>query len=382
MSTPQPNAPPPPSTGPTPPVIPVPTIPLGAVQTLISQLPPVAPQNAPSPHTTPVSPVEISSDVLVHESSPASPPASASEPTPAAQIAADPADPAPVSALSHGERAPTPPRGTARVTRSYPVLVPEVSLPPPRPIPLPGFHGFRRQNALYADAEMVRQHDDRVHVRSLVNTYLSSWPPDPSAGGAGTSSFDQYPEGSVGARLHPTIDDATLECAKAARTAQLTEWFLNTAIGLQVLIGALTTALGAALSGKNTSVAISILGGAATLIASYLARMRSSNEPESSRNRADALNHFLREIKGFQMDHGHELGHEWDEKINGFRLGLEKTLGSRPGSVTINPEAAGLNSGFEKGVGIANPVPGLNGVNGVGMYPSGATNPKLGFPPV
>ncbi|KAI9435144.1 hypothetical protein H4582DRAFT_1817848, partial [Lactarius indigo] len=164
---------------------------------------------------------------------------------------------------------------------------------------------------------------------------------------------------SVGARLQPTIDDATVECAKAARTGenktQLTEWLLNTAIGLQVLIGALTTALGAALSGKNTSVAISILGGAATLIASYLARMRSSNEPESSRLRADALNHFLREIKGFQMDHGHELGHEWDEKINGFRLGLENTLGSRPGSVMINPEAV------EKGVGIANPVPRFDG---------------------
>ncbi|KAH9025212.1 hypothetical protein EDB85DRAFT_1984395 [Lactarius pseudohatsudake] len=198
---------------------------------------------------------------------------------------------------------------------------------------------------------MVRQHDDRVH----------------------------YPEGSVGARLHPTIDDATVECAKAARTAQLTEWLLNTAIGLQVLIGALTTALGAALSGKNTSVAISILGGAATILASYLARMRSSNEPESSRNRADALNHFLREIRGFQMDHGHELGHEWDEKINGFRLGLENTLGSRPGSVTIKPGTAGLNSGVEKGVGVVNPAPRFDGA---GMYPSNATNAKSGFPPV
>lgn len=350
MSTPQPNAPTPPPTEPTPPVIPAPTIPLGAVQTLISQLPPVASRSAPSPHTTPVSPVEISPDAPVHAFSPASAPAPA--PALATQIAADPADPAPASALLHGERAPTPPRGTARVTRSYPALVvPEPSLPPPRPIPLPGFHGFHRQATHYTDAEMVRQHDDGVH----------------------------YPAGSVGARLHPTIDDATLECAKAARTAQLTEWFLNTAIGLQVLIGALTTALGAALSGKNTSVAISILGGAATILASYLARMRSSNEPESSRNRADALNHFLREIKGFQMDHGHELGHEWDEKINGFRLGLENTLGSRPGSVTIKPETAGLNSGVEKGVGVVNPVPRFDGA---GMYPSNATNPKLGFPPV
>ncbi|KAI9436402.1 hypothetical protein BJY52DRAFT_1158895 [Lactarius psammicola] len=144
------------------------------------------------------------------------------------------------------------------------------------------------------------------------------------------------------------------------RTATLTEWFLNCAIGLQVLIGALTTALGAALSGKNTAVAISILGGASTILASYLARMRSSNEPEGSRLRENALNHFLREIKGFQMDHGHDVGREWDERIKGFRLGLENMLGNRPGSVAVNPEAAGPNSGAEKGVGAANPVPGFN----------------------
>ncbi|KAH9029773.1 hypothetical protein EDB83DRAFT_1856853 [Lactarius deliciosus] len=218
MSTPQTNAPTPPPTGPTHPAIPAPTIPLGAVQTLISQLPPVAPQSAPSPYTTPASPVEISSDAPVHASSPSAPEPA---PAPATQIAADPADPAPASAFSHGEHAPTPPRGIARVTRSYPVIVPEEpSLPPPRPIPLPGFHGFRRQTTHYTDAEMVRQHDDRVHVRSLVNTYLSSWPPDASTAGAGAPSFDQYPEGSVGARLHPTIDDATLECAKATRTGE------------------------------------------------------------------------------------------------------------------------------------------------------------------
>ncbi|KAH9056322.1 hypothetical protein EDB87DRAFT_1566693, partial [Lactarius vividus] len=137
-------------------------------------------------------------------------------------------------------------------------------------------------------------------------------------------------------------------------------WFLNCAIGLQVLIGALTTALGAVLSGKNTSVAISVLGGSATLVASYLARMRSSSEPEASRLRAKSLDHFLREIKAFQLDHGHTIGNMWDKEISGFRLGLESMLGSRPGSVTVNPGAAGHSSGVEKGFGAANPVSGLS----------------------
>jgi len=61
------------------------------------------------------------------------------------------------------------------------------------------------------------------------------------------------------------------------------------------------------------------------------------------------------------MDHGHEVGREWDKRINGFRLGMENMLGNQPGSVAINPDAAGPYSGTEKGVGAANPVPGFNG---------------------
>ncbi len=217
MSTPQPNASTPPTVS-TPPVIPVPTTPLGAVQTMMSLLsPPVTSQGAPSLHPAPASHPEISSDAPV----PASvPPAPASAPTPATYIAANPTFPAPASVSSQGGHAPTPPHGTTRTARySYPTL-PELSHPPPpRPISLPGVNCFRRMTAHYTDSETVRQtRDDRVHVGFLVTTYASSWLADPSA--AGASSFDQYPDGSVGARLEPTVDIAEAESKKAARTGE------------------------------------------------------------------------------------------------------------------------------------------------------------------
>lgn len=40
-------------------------------------------------------------------------------------------------------------------------------------------------------------------------------------------------------------------------------------------------------------------GGAATLVASYLARVRGSNEPEFSASRAKTLESYLREIHAF-----------------------------------------------------------------------------------
>ncbi|KAH8977157.1 hypothetical protein EDB83DRAFT_1622683 [Lactarius deliciosus] len=316
MSTPPPNE----STHHTfhiPPVISVPTTPLGAVQTMISLLsPPATAQGAPPPHAMPTSPAGISPDVPVHASAPPPPPP---PPAPPTHIATDPVDPALGSVSSHGPRASTPPRGTARVTRSYPAL-PELSHPPPRPVPLPGADG-RRLTAHYADSETA------WHTRDDV---------DPTR------------EKTVALRLKSTIDSATVERDKAAQKAKWTGLALNIALGLQVLMGALTTALGAALSGKNTSVAISILGGASTFVASYLARMRGSNEPQTSLLRAKALNHFLREIHAFALDHGHEVGREWDDKVNGFRLGLENMLGNQPGSVTINTEAAGFNPAHEK----------------------------------
>ncbi|KAI0285711.1 hypothetical protein BC826DRAFT_918505 [Russula brevipes] len=178
----------------------------------------------------------------------------------------------------------------------------------------------------------------------------TNWPPSPPS---------QYREKTVGQRMKQTIVSATGEHTKATQKAMWTGRVQGTAMALQILIGALTTGLGAALSGKSTSVAISILGGASTLVASYLARTKSSNQPQASRLRAQALDHFLREINAFVLDHGHEVGGKWDEKINGFRLGLERILGNHPGSLTVGPDRS--NSGREKGIGDVDPGAGLGG---------------------
>ena len=187
MSTPQPNAPTTPA-GSTPPVIPMPTTSFGAVQTMISTLPPpAASQVSPSPHPTHASPVEMSSNlapVLTSRPLAHAPPAHA----PATHIPVDITMPAAASASSHGRN--TPPRGPPRVTRSYSVL-PEVSLPPPRPIFMSGGDVHRRPTAYCEHSETIgRNQDDeegKPPVRSSMTTYVSSCPADFTAATAATS---------------------------------------------------------------------------------------------------------------------------------------------------------------------------------------------------
>jgi hypothetical protein len=97
-------------------------------------------------------------------------------------------------------------------------------------------------------------------------------------------------------------------------------------------------------------------------VASYLARSRSTNEPQASREKADRLNHFLREVEAFQLDHGSDTGdklddkgNKLDDKIKGFRLVLEGMLGNHTGSVAIHPGQAGPpgTGRGEKGMGAA-----------------------------
>jgi hypothetical protein len=81
-----------------------------------------------------------------------------------------------------------------------------------------------------------------------------------------------------------------------------------------------------------------------------------------STNRAQQLDHFLREIKAFKMDHGHEVGDKWDDRIHGFRLGLERILGNQPGSVAVSPDGGfNINPNQEKGVGVMVLNSGLGG---------------------
>ncbi|KAJ3842532.1 hypothetical protein EV361DRAFT_931924 [Lentinula raphanica] len=136
---------------------------------------------------------------------------------------------------------------------------------------------------------------------------------------------------TVGERLLPTLDNAKAERTNYAIRARMTGIALNVAIGLQVLLGALTTALSAATSGKQTSIAVSVLGGLSTLVASYLARARGSNEPELSTIRVKDLDEFIRECKAFEMDFGHCTGDEYDEKLQRFRTRFEELLGNANG---------------------------------------------------
>ncbi|KAF8261583.1 hypothetical protein EI94DRAFT_1810038 [Lactarius quietus] len=370
MSAPQPNPPNQPS-GHLPSAMPVPTTPLGMVQTAFSLLSaPAGSQSAPSPHGVAASSQEIAPDAYVPTSAPAHAP-TPSPPVHATQIAADIAFPALAASISsHGGRPPTPPRGP-RVIRTSSAL-PELAYyqPPARPLPLPGSAGLRRSTGTAHDEdlesfEQPRDVEDQYDYffKWFKTKKVSVIKPKP------------YPRDTVGARLQPTVDEAKKECEKAEWTAQFTTWALHIATGLQVLIGALTTALGAALSGKHTSVAISTLGGASTLVASYLARSRSTNEPETSRNRAAALKHFLREIRAYQLDYGTKKGTEFDNDIRDFRQGLERMLYEQSASAAMKPEEAGQSSG-EKGAGAMKSKPGFTGA---GTFTSSPPKAKLDY---
>jgi hypothetical protein len=107
-------------------------------------------------------------------------------------------------------------------------------------------------------------------------------------------------------------------------SAKLQGILINTAIGLQVAFGAITTGVAAAASDGARHVrhsssfltcgfqpvcsqvgqVIAALGAISTLLASYLASVRGSGEPEFSTIRERELNTFLREIEAFIMDHG------------------------------------------------------------------------------
>ncbi|KAG1823357.1 uncharacterized protein BJ212DRAFT_1323656 [Suillus subaureus] len=152
---------------------------------------------------------------------------------------------------------------------------------------------------------------------------------------------------TIGERLDPSIVNAERERAQYATKAKITGYALNIAIGLQVLLGALTTGLAAALSGKQVSIGTTILGGMSTLVASYLARTRGSNEPELSITRVKDLDQFLRDCRSFKMDHGHEYGtaeNGLNDELEHLRKRFEELLGNGDGQRKLSPpvKAAGV----------------------------------------
>lgn len=72
-------------------------------------------------------------------------------------------------------------------------------------------------------------------------------------------------------------------------------------------------------------------GALTTLVASYLARARGSNEPDLSITRVKDLDHFIREVKAFQLDYGHIDTDDWDKEIDRLRKRFEELLGNASG---------------------------------------------------
>ena len=149
-----------------------------------------------------------------------------------------------------------------------------------------------------------------------------------------------------GAKLHGTWrchDPTTHFFIPLVCPAKLIAYSINIAIALQIILGALTTALGASLHGNSVrltisvnvwttgmmthaqiGISIAVLGSLATLVASYLARTRGSSEPETSLLREQALDHFIRRLRSFILDAGMQEGH--DQVVENFRNELERLL--------------------------------------------------------
>jgi len=137
-----------------------------------------------------------------------------------------------------------------------------------------------------------------------------------------------YREKTVGERLMPTVNTARLELEKCISKARMTSYGLNAAIGAQVVLGSLTTALSAGISGGGARISTTVLGGLATVAASYLARARGSGEPENSVIRIKDLEHFIRDCEAFTMDYGHFLGDKHDGRLLALRSRFEELLGN------------------------------------------------------
>jgi hypothetical protein len=76
---------------------------------------------------------------------------------------------------------------------------------------------------------------------------------------------------------------------------------------------------------------LDVSGALATLVASYLARARGTNEPELSITRTKDLEQFIREVENFRMDHGYEMGDKFNAQLETYRERFEQLLGNANG---------------------------------------------------
>lgn len=73
------------------------------------------------------------------------------------------------------------------------------------------------------------------------------------------------------------------------------------------------------------------VGGLATLVASYSARVRGTDEPEASLRRVKDMELFIRECEAFQTDHFHVVDDPHLEAVvRGMRRRFEEFMGNGP----------------------------------------------------
>jgi hypothetical protein len=137
-------------------------------------------------------------------------------------------------------------------------------------------------------------------------------------------TLDQSEPHTVLERLKPTREAAQLRIQQLDEKAKRISLQLNTAIGLQVIVGAVITGLSAISSGRSTQIATAVFGAIATILASYLAKMRGSEEPETSKVHCKELQEFIRELDAFVLDYFDVGGTLHDETIRSFRSRFEE----------------------------------------------------------
>lgn len=145
------------------------------------------------------------------------------------------------------------------------------------------------------------------------------------------TSYSRLPRSklTVSERLQPTMDAAKETREKLAKKAKNTKYIQNGAIGLQVLLGSLTTGLSAvATTGRQMAVQTTILGGLTTIVASYLAKTRNSDEAEKCRARVSELDKFIRTGTAFLLDYGHSDDAVHDKMVEEMRSDFEELLGN------------------------------------------------------
>ncbi|EMD37656.1 hypothetical protein CERSUDRAFT_154405 [Gelatoporia subvermispora B] len=234
--------------------------------------------------------------------------------------------------------------------------------PPVRPTSRAGSHHkrgstFSLHSARGGDGEPPAREGLLRRQSSMVDWIVPQAPQPPPGliSRAGSFQIVEPRERSIMERLQPTLLHAYEELGKARRKAKLTGYAINSAIGIEVVLGALTTGIAASTSGHETTTVIAILGGLSTLAASYLARARGSGQPDSSILLCRDLENYIRDLEGFMLDHGTVLGPEYDIMIAHYRKRFEEVLGNAPqdGKPRAAAAAGGQQRARQSGVATA-----------------------------